>query len=224
MYSIEALFGLRNGQHQMGYVMGSSKRSLAVVVFFLGFGISGCSSVNFKHLSTQGPDFDFIGYFDGHTRASGWFADRFGNVKRHFCGDFFGELQGDVFNLDEKLYYSDGVVEERVWSVVISPEGEFSAESDSLVGPATGELSGSGLRMDYVMNVLIAEDKIWKLAMKDYMFLQPDRSLHNSTEVNKWGIRIGNVSTQYYKHDGSETCAAMEKLASTPVRKLSVAS
>jgi len=202
--------------------MGSYKRSFATIVLCLG--ICGCSSVNFKLLSSQGPDFDFVNYFEGHTRASGWFADRFGNVKRHFCGDFYGERKSNAFDLDEKLYYSDGIVEERVWSVNISPEGVFTAESDALIGTAIGEMKGSGLRMEYVMNVKIAENKFWKLKMNDYMFFQPDRSLHNSTEVNKWGIRIGNVSTQYYQHDGTETCAAMEKIASTPVRKLSVAS
>lgn len=202
--------------------MGCSKRTLATVVCFIF--ISGCSSVNFKQLSTQGPEFDFADYFEGHTRASGWFADRFGNVKRHFCGDFYGEKTGDVFNLDEKLYYSDGIVEERLWSVAISPEGVFTAESDSLIGTAIGEMKGSGLRMEYVMNVMIAENKFWKLKMNDYMFYQPDRSLHNITEVIKWGMRIGNVSTQYHRHDGSQTCAAMEKVASTVQRKLSVAS
>jgi len=206
--------------------MGWSKRSLAAVALLFGIGgsLCGCSSVNFNLLSTQGPDFDFVDYFEGHTRASGWFADRFGNVKRHFCGDFYGERKDTAFNLDEKLYYSDGVVEERLWAVNISPDGVFTAESDALVGGAKGEVKGSALRMEYVMNVKIAENKFWKLKMNDYMFFQPDRSLHNSTEVIKWGLRIGNVSTQYYKHDGSETCAAMEKLVAAPVRKLSVAS
>jgi len=173
--------------------------------------VTGCSSMNFEKLSSTGPAFDFKEYFEGHTRASGWFADRFGNVKRHFCGDFYGETRDDVFVLDEKLYYSDGVFEERVWDVTISEAGDFVAESDSLVGPATGKLQGSGLQLQYVMNVLIAENKIWKLSMDDYMFFQPDGSLHNSTIVQKWGMRIGSVSTQYIKHDGSETCLAIQE-------------
>ncbi len=202
--------------------MGWSKRSLMAVALLLG--LCGCGSVNFKQLSSHGPEFNFIDYFEGHTRASGWFADRFGNVKRHFCGDFYGEQTDDAFNLDEKLYYSDGVVEERVWAVNISPDGVFKAESDALIGGATGLMKGSGLHMQYTMNVMIAENKFWKLKMNDYMFFQPDRSLHNSTEVKKWGMRIGNVSTQYYKHDGSDTCAAMENSAFSAVSKLSVAS
>jgi len=203
--------------------MHSSTRCLAALLFL--FICSGCSSVNFKQLSAQGPDFDFVDYFNGHTRASGWFADRFGNVKRHFCGDFFGDLQGDSFNLDEILYYSDGVVEKRVWSVQIGADGAFTAESDALVGAATGIQQGSGLRLQYTMNVKIAENKVWALKMNDYMFYQPDLSLHNSTEVNKWGLRIGNVSTQYYKHDGTETCLAIQQRASAkPAGRLSAVS
>lgn len=203
--------------------MVSVRQGFAIIVCSLA--ISGCSSVNFKQLSSLGPEFKFVDYFEGHTRASGWFADRFGNVKRHFCGDFFGEQRGDVFNLDETLFYSDGVIEERLWVVRIGADGTFNAESDSLVGAATGTQQGSGLEMEYVMNVMIAENKFWKLSMTDYMFYQPDYSLHNSTEVRKWGLRIGNVSTQYYKHDGSETCTAIqEKTNEPPIRKLSAVS
>jgi len=180
--------------------------------------------VNFERLSSRGPDFDFVDYFEGHTRASGWFADRFGNLKRHFCGDFYGAVKGEIFELNEVLFYSDGVTEKRIWNVSIDPDGKFLAESDALVGAATGIQQGSGLQLKYVMNVMIAEDKYWKLAMNDYMFYQPDRALHNMTEVKKWGIRIGNVSTQYYKHDGSETCMAMEGSETVALRKVSYAS
>lgn len=187
------------------------------------FTLTGCSSVNFEKLSTTGPDFKFTEYFNGHTRASGWFADRFGNVKRHFCGDFYGETVDGIFKLDEKLYYSDGVIEDRIWAVTIDPDGNFIAESEALVGPATGIQQGSALHLKYVMNVLIAEDKTWKLSMNDFMFYQPDGSLHNSTEVSKWGVRIGNVSTQYIKHDGTKTCLVLEEASLVPTRRLAAA-
>lgn len=169
--------------------------------------------MNFEKQSAIGPEFNFVEYFEGHTRASGWFADRFGNVKRHFCGDFYGESVDGVFNLDEKLFYSDGIVENRVWEVSIDDAGKFVAESDALVGAATGIQTGSALHLQYVMNVLVGVDKTWKLSMNDFMFYQPDFSLHNTTEVKKWGVRIGNVSTQYSKHDGSKTCLNIQESA-----------
>lgn len=154
--------------------------------------------------SADSPTFDFVSYFEGHRRVSGWFSDRFGNVKRHFCGDFFGTvLQNGTLQLDETLIYNDGLVETRQWIVSVSDEGVFHAESDSLVGPAQGAILGNALNMKYVMNVQIDAKTIWKLSMNDFMILQPDGSLHNIVHVKKFGIRIGTVSTQYFRPDGT---------------------
>lgn len=173
------------------------------------------------------PQFDFTEYFHGHTRASGWFSDRFGKPRRHFCGDFYGFYEDKQFVLDEKLFYTDGVVEVRRWLVNINGNGVFSAESDSLINGARGHLSEDRLVMAYSMKVIIEEGKIWHLDMKDQMILQPDGSLHNITQVCKWGLRIGTVSTQYLRHDGDNMCVKdtsgspdMSELA-TPLRHLS---
>lgn len=168
--------------------------------------MSGCSSMTIEDLVSETPTFDFREFFQGHTRASGWFSDRFGKPRRHFCGDFIGSEKNGKFELDETLYYSDGVIETRVWLADIDSEGNFSATSDALIGDATGLFSGNTLAMDYTMRVKIAEGKEWVLSMKDYMMLQADGSLHNVTQVYKWGIRIGTVSTQYTHHDGTQTC------------------
>jgi hypothetical protein len=151
--------------------------------------------------------FNFTEYFHGHTRVSGWFSDRFGNPRRHFCGDFHGSFQGADFQLHEKLYYTDGLQEEREWVVSIDGSGVFTAQSDSLVGSAEGVVQGDRLAMHYTMHVMVGKDKYWKLRMKDLMILQPDGSLHNITQVYKWGVRIGTVSTQYRVHDGKQLCA-----------------
>ncbi|MFK7861942.1 MAG: DUF3833 family protein [Granulosicoccus sp.] len=150
--------------------------------------------------------FDFAEYFLGHTRASGWFSDRFGKPRRHFCGDFYGFYEDDRFVLDEKLFYTDGIVEVRQWKIAITGNGIFSAESDSLINGANGFVDGNRLSMKYSMKVKIEENKTWDLDMDDVMILQPDGSLHNITQVCKWGFRIGTVSTQYLRHDGDRLC------------------
>lgn len=156
---------------------------------------------------TVNLNFNFAEFFHGHTRASGWFSDRFGNPRRHFCGDFYGHYDDSQFILDEKLYYTDGVYEEKVWRVMVGEDGAFSAESPSLIGKATGQIAGNTLSMKYSMKVKIEEGKLWDLDMKDKMILQPDGSLHNITQVYKWGVRIGTVSSQYQHHDGDQMCA-----------------
>ena len=168
--------------------------------------VSGCSTMTIESLARDTPTFDFREYFQGHTRASGWFSDRFGRPRRHFCGDFIGTEKNGKLELEETLFYSDDVTESRVWLVDLQTDGNFSATSDSLIGNATGTFKGNTLAMNYTMRVKIAEDKEWVLGMKDFMLLQPDHSLHNITQVYKWGIRIGTVSTQYTRHDGSQMC------------------
>ena len=160
--------------------------------------------MNIDDIARPSPEFDFRAHFLGHMRASGWFADRFGNVRRHFCGDFHGSYDGDIFVLDESLEYSDGVSEKRQWRVTIDEQGNFRAESKSLVGDAIGRLLGNTLQLKYRMNVELANDKTWELKMNDWMFLQPDGSLHNITQVYKWGLRIGSVNTQYSRVEESE--------------------
>jgi len=155
--------------------------------------------MNIESVAKPSPEFDFTGYFLGHTKASGWFSDRFGNVRKHFTGDFVGSVDGDYFTLEETLDYSDGLKDHRVWRVSIDSEGLFHATSDSLVGGATGRLLGNTLNLAYQMKVDVANNKQWLLTMDDWMFYQPDGSLHNITKVKKWGIQIGTVSTQYTK-------------------------
>jgi len=164
-----------------------------------------CNNMKLSDVSHSSPEFNFEAYFTGHTKASGWFSDRFGNVKRHFCGDFLGQREGEQFVLREALYYSDDVEENRIWTLKFNEQG-FTATSPSLVGIATARLHGNALQMKYKMKVNVTADDVWILGMDDWMFYQPDGNLHNSTIVSKWGIRIGSVSTQYAKHDGEMLC------------------
>ncbi len=144
-------------------------------------------------------EFDFFRYFDGHTRATGWFTDRFGNVRRHFDGDFRGIHVNGVFELTEELRYTDGVVEQRQWHVRKSGDGRFTATSDSLVGEAKGVQQGNTANFRYSMYIDLKGGKRWLVRINDWFFLQQDGSVHNVSEVYKWGIKIGSVSNVFQK-------------------------
>jgi len=189
---------------RIGSASGCIKKWLVVLTTL--FVTSGCVSMKLESVAGSTPEFKFAEYFAGHTKASGWFADRFGNIKRHFCGDFHGAWEGDEFVLDEVLYYTDDVVEKRQWRITFGENGSFSATSEALIGNATGRTIGNTLRLAYVMKVAVAENKTWVLSMDDWMIFQPDGSLHNQTNVSKWGFRIGTVTTQYTPHKGEMLC------------------
>lgn len=164
------------------------------------------SLVRESSLTQPASTFNFEDFFQGHTRATGWFADRFGNPRRHFCGDFYGHQERNAFVLDEKLFYTDGLEERRSWSVNISEGSIFTADSDSLSGEARGIITGNSLTMRYTMKTMIDEGKFWNLHMRDSMILQPDGTVHNTNHVHKWGVRIGTVSAIYTKHNGERLC------------------
>lgn len=172
-----------------------------------------------ESVAQTAPVFDFCSYFLGRASASGWFADRFGNVRRHFSGEFTGRYEGEDFILDEVLSYTDGITDKRSWRVYIDSQGNFRASSESLVGDASGRLLGNALNLKYSMNVDLSNGKSWLMNMDDWMFLQPDGSLHNYTRVSKWGIYIGSVSTQYIRLDqasNADNTVAIGKLNSSP--------
>ena len=154
-----------------------------------------------EDVARKSPEFDFFEYFEGHTRASGWFTDRFGNVRRHFDGDFQGIWDGGSFELTEELRYTDGVVERRNWNFRKEADGRFTATSDSLVGTATGVQKGNSANLKYRMHIDLKDNKRWLVAINDWFFLQQDGSLHNVSEVYKWGLRIGSVSNVFSKPD-----------------------
>jgi len=166
---------------KLTYGVNQLRAAMILCAAALSLLLSGCSTMKIDEVASDSPQFRFEEYFVGHTKASGWFTDRFGKVRRHFCGDFFGQQQDDGFLLDEVLYYTDGVVEKRQWLVNTTESGDFRAEAEALIQ--------------------------WQLSMNDWMFYQADGSLHNATFVSKWGFRIGVVTTQYTKHDGELLCS-----------------
>ena len=185
----------------------ASRRVVALALVPMILTTSGCSGMRLDDVASDTPRFDFFAYFEGHTRASGWFADRFGRPRRHFCGDFVGTREEEPMLLDEALHYTDGVRERRLWRVTIDDAGAFRAESESLIGVARGIVRGNGLEIRYAMPIATTDGGEMTFDFADFMLLQPDGSLHNITHVKKWGVRLGTVSTQYDRHDGSETCA-----------------
>lgn len=152
-----------------------------------------------ENIAKESPEFEFTRYFLGTTKATGWFSDRFGTVRRHFDGEFIGTWEDDVFVLSEELRYSDGVVENRQWHIRMDDGGNFSATSDSLVGEASGVQRGNTVNLKYRMYVDLKDDKRWLLKINDWLILQQDGSVHNITEVYKWGFKIGTVSNVFHK-------------------------
>jgi len=139
-------------------------------------------------------------YFVGHTRASGIFEDRFGNVRREFVVDIEGSWDGEKLTLKEDFVYSDGEVETRVWTLDKTGPDTWAGSTDNVVGTAVGRTAGNAFNWRYDFNLNV-EDSVWKVHFNDWMFLQPNGVLLNKATITRWGIKIGTVFISFYKDD-----------------------
>ncbi len=161
---------------------------LAVTLMF----ITGCSAMKIDDFADTGPEFVPEEYFVGHTKAWGFFQDRFGTVRREFVVDIQGYMDGDVLVLDEDFVYADGEIDNRVWRIRDLGDGRYEGEADDIIGKAIGERRGKALRWGYDFDLEVGE-RTWRVTFDDWMLLQDENVMINRTTVSKWGFTLGEV-------------------------------
>ena len=170
---------------------------LAVTLMF----ITGCSAMKIDDFTDTGPEFVPEEYFVGHTKAWGFFQDRFGTVRREFVVDIQGYMDGDVLVLDEDFVYADGEIDNRVWRIRDLGDGRYEGEADDIIGKAIGERRGKALRWGYDFDLEVGE-RTWRVTFDDWMLLQDDNVMINRTTVSKWGFTLGEVYIFFQKVPG----------------------
>jgi hypothetical protein len=159
----------------------------------------GCSGAKIEDFANTQPKFVLEEYFAGRTRGWGIFHDRFGNVKRQFVVDIDGTWDGTTLTLDEKFRNSDGTTEGRVWRVRKLPDGRYEGTAGDVDGTASGQTAGQALQWSYHL-MLKVDDSTWRVHMDDWMYLQPDGVLINTTTMSKWGFELGKLSLFFVKN------------------------
>lgn len=117
---------------------------LFLMVFTL-LGLSGCASQSPSDFQGTTPVFNLEDYFEGKTRATGIFEDRFGQLRREFIVDIEGSIEGDELILDEHFNYKDGEKDRRIWRIKRIDEHVYEGRADDVIGTARGEAFGNAL-------------------------------------------------------------------------------
>jgi hypothetical protein len=167
-----------------------------MVMVFLG----GCTGMKPTDFANFDPKLTIERYFDGETRASGIFEDRFGRVRRQFTVDITGTVTGDTLVLDERFLYSDGETDRRVWTIRKTGPGRYEGRADDVIGVAMGEASGNALNWRYDMDLKVGDGTL-RVHFNDWMFLQPSGVLINRARVTKFGIEIGQVTLAFTRKE-----------------------
>lgn len=148
--------------------------------------------------ATNKPKLDLFDYFDGQSRAWGWFEDRFGTVKRQFVVSIQGRVEGDRLILEEDFVYDDGETDRRVWTIRRTGPNRYLGTAEDVIGQARGETAGNALNWQYTLALPVG-DRIWNVRFDDWMFLQRDGVLLNRAVVSKWGLTVGRVAIFFKK-------------------------
>jgi len=149
-------------------------------------------------------------FFQGATRASGIFQDRFGNLRRSFVVDIEGTWDGRVLELVEDFVYDDGETERRVWRLTKIDENTWQGTTEDAIGTATGRSFGNAFHFVYDFNLKVGDGR-WRVHFDDWMFLQPDGTLINRANISKWGFSLGDVTLAFRRvADGAADAGGAE--------------
>jgi hypothetical protein len=168
--------------------------------------MAGCNAMKIDDFADREPRLVLEEYFAGKTRAWGIFEDRFGNLRREFVVDISGDWDGRQLVLDEAFQYADGETDRRVWTITRNSDGTYQGQAADVIGTATGVAAGNALNWRYEMDLKMGERTL-RVSFDDWMFLQPNHVLLNRARVEKWGLRVGEVTLMFVKANGAESTA-----------------
>jgi hypothetical protein len=159
-----------------------------------------------ENFAGRTPELVLENYFLGHTRASGIFEDRFGNLRRQFEVDITGTVDGDTLTLDEHFIFADGETDRRVWTIRRIDENTYEGTADDVIGTAEGKVFGNALNWTYQVDLAMG-DRSLRVRFDDWLFLQPDGVLINRARVTKFGFEIGQVTLFFQRVDDAEAAS-----------------
>jgi hypothetical protein len=161
--------------------------------------VSGCASQDIRSYASESPKLDLSVYFNGKLTAHGMFQDRKGQVVKRFVVEMEGTWQGNEGVLDEQFTYSDGSQERRIWRLTRQADGRYTGTADDVVGRAQGQTSGNAFFWSYVLRLPV-DGKVYEVTFDDWMYLIDERIMLNRAVMSKFGIRLGEVTLVFTKH------------------------
>jgi len=171
---------------------------------------TGCTGMKVTDFAGAKPELKLEEFFLGQTEATGFFEDRFGNIRKQFVVAIDGHWDGEVLTLDEDFRYDDGSVERRLWKIRKTSDTGYEGHAENVVGVAKGERAGNAFNWRYTFDMAVG-DGTWRVHFDDWMFLMPNGTLINKATVTKWGFEIGTVTLSFRRlEDNQSRFAAAE--------------
>ncbi len=159
----------------------------------IGLPLLSCSHVDINQYKNEKPQLDLKSYLDGKIRGWGIVQNRSGEVVKRFDFNGIASWNGDIGHFDEKIIYSDGQVESRVWQLTKLSDSSYEAFTPSLIGKAQITVAGNAMNWRYTMKIKVNNSE-YKIDFDDWMFLISDGKLMNRNYFKKFGINVGELT------------------------------
>ena len=158
-----------------------------------GLIMASCSSNKIQQYVNNTPQLNLQHFLNGKISGYGIVEDYKSNVTRRF--NFFGiaNWSGNHGSFDEKIVYSDGKIESRIWSIYKITENTYQATTPDVIGKADITVAGNAMNWKYTMNVKV-NDSLYKINFDDWMYLMPDGQLINRNYFKKFGFVVGELT------------------------------
>jgi len=154
----------------------------------------GFGSQRPERYADTGPKLALAQHLAGPLVSEGVIHGPLGNVRARFVARMSGEWNAEGGVLREHFVYADsGETQQREWTVAFGEGGRFSATAPDIVGEATGRLSGSTARMQYRLR-LPERAGGHVLDVTDWLYLLPNGTIVNRSEMRKFGIRVAELA------------------------------
>lgn len=139
------------------------------------------------------PELEVQEFLSGKLTAHGVFQDRFGDVRRTFVVDAFGEWDGKVLTLTEDFVYEDGSTEQRIWKLTQTGDETWSGTAEGVIGEAIGEERGNAFNFAYTIDLKTPDGEL-RVTFDDWLWQIDDQVMINRAYVSKFGVEIGQLS------------------------------
>ena len=162
------------------------------------FVLTGCASPKVESYAEAEPKLDIRVYVDGKMKAYGTIEDITGEVVSRFTADITGSWDGNVGTLDEQFVFEDGKTEERIWTLTMQDDHNFTGTAHDVIGESVGKQYGNALQMRYTLRRDI-NGRTLDFSMDDWMYLIDEKHLINKTVMRKFGIPVAKLTIGFYK-------------------------
>lgn len=159
--------------------------------------VLGCSADLNSYQNTE-PKFKLFDYFLGQTTAWGTVQDYTGKQTRRFTVEIVGTVEGDTLTLVEDFLFDDGEVDQRVWMITRTSNGEYQGKADDIIGTARGKEIGNALQWQYDFELQMDDSSI-VVSFDDWLYRQDEQHVFNLTKIKKFGVEVGTITLFFQK-------------------------